>query len=227
MKAQCGKLGPVCMAYLESTYNSTSLAAAINNLGAVVRETIVGPDQIAGVAARNKRFARLALAEDVLVALILLKLPDRYSTIKTMIIQSDTLPTIKELIDKLQTEADFFGASGGHSAFSGIGQQPGRRMFCFNCDEQGHNSYNCTKAKAACEECDGNGHLSKHCFVRNDKPLPAGMSAEKKQLITEKRAAYKAAAAAGMATVAGGCYAEAAQIKEDEDFLAAMQRLGY
>ena len=30
-----------------------------------------------------------------------------------------------------------------------------------------------------------------------------------------------------MTTVAGDCYAEAAQIKEDEDFLAAMQRLGY
>eukprot|EP00966_Prymnesium_polylepis_P072903 1693006-Prymnesium_polylepis.1 len=28
MEAQCGKLGPACMSYLEDQYNSTSLAAA-------------------------------------------------------------------------------------------------------------------------------------------------------------------------------------------------------
>eukprot|EP00966_Prymnesium_polylepis_P281578 6506094-Prymnesium_polylepis.1 len=42
MEAQCGKLGPACMAYLEGLYNSTGLAAAINNLGAVVREAVIG-----------------------------------------------------------------------------------------------------------------------------------------------------------------------------------------
>jgi hypothetical protein len=44
MISQCGTLGPACLAYLEAKYNSTSLAAAIKNLGAVVREQIVGPD---------------------------------------------------------------------------------------------------------------------------------------------------------------------------------------
>ena len=76
METQCGKLGPACMAYLERTYNSTSLAAAVNNLRGVVREVIGGPEAIAGLAARNKRYERLSLPEDVLVALILLKLPD-------------------------------------------------------------------------------------------------------------------------------------------------------
>eukprot|EP00966_Prymnesium_polylepis_P161325 3728488-Prymnesium_polylepis.1 len=76
MEAQCGKMGAACMAYLKDQYNSTSLTAAVNNLGAVVRESVIGPDQVAGLAARNKRFARLQLNEDVMVALILLKLPD-------------------------------------------------------------------------------------------------------------------------------------------------------
>ena len=72
MEAHCGKLGPACMSYLEDQYNSTSLAAAVNNLGVVVREAVIGPDQIAGLVARNKRFARLQLSEDVMVALMLL-----------------------------------------------------------------------------------------------------------------------------------------------------------
>eukprot|EP00966_Prymnesium_polylepis_P190423 4412904-Prymnesium_polylepis.1 len=83
MEAQCGKLGPACAAYLEGIYNSTSLAAAINNLGAVVREAVVGPEQVAGLAARNKRFERLQLSEDVLVALILLKLPEKYGAARS------------------------------------------------------------------------------------------------------------------------------------------------
>eukprot|EP00966_Prymnesium_polylepis_P006519 149509-Prymnesium_polylepis.1 len=44
-----------------------------------------------------------------MVALILLKLPEKCTTIKTMIIQSDRLPTIKALIEMLKTETDFFG----------------------------------------------------------------------------------------------------------------------
>jgi hypothetical protein len=55
MEAQCGKLGPACMSYLEDQYNSTSLAAAVNNLGVVVREAVIGPDQVAGLAPARMR----------------------------------------------------------------------------------------------------------------------------------------------------------------------------
>ena len=147
MEAQCGKMGPACMSYLEDQYNSTTLAAAVNNLGGVVREAVIGPDQVAGLAARNKRFARLQLSEDVMVALILLKLPEKYTTIKTMIIQSDRLPTIKALIEMLKTETDFFGGD-SPAAFSSIGV----RKFCYNCDSSGHANAECTKPKVTCEE---------------------------------------------------------------------------
>eukprot|EP00966_Prymnesium_polylepis_P091698 2122594-Prymnesium_polylepis.1 len=49
MIAQCGADGPACFAHLEGKHNSTSLAAAAKNLGAVIREPIVAPDQIAGI----------------------------------------------------------------------------------------------------------------------------------------------------------------------------------
>ena len=99
-----------------SNYNSTSLAAAVNNLGTVVREAVIGPDQIAGLVARNKRFARLQLSEDVMIALILLKLPDKYATIKTMIIQSDKLPTVKVFAPPAATAPRAQGARWGKSA---------------------------------------------------------------------------------------------------------------
>ena len=52
------------------------------------------------------------------------------------------------------------------------------------------------------------------------------MDPAKKQRIADKWLAYKAAKATGMATI-GDCAADvAAQIREDEDFLTAMQRLG-
>eukprot|EP00966_Prymnesium_polylepis_P137476 3176868-Prymnesium_polylepis.1 len=46
---ECGADGPACFAYLEAKYNSTTLAAAVRNLGTVMREPIAAPDQIAGI----------------------------------------------------------------------------------------------------------------------------------------------------------------------------------
>jgi hypothetical protein len=51
MVAQCGADGPACFAYLETKYNSTSLAAAVKNLGAVMRE----PDRRARPDRRDRR----------------------------------------------------------------------------------------------------------------------------------------------------------------------------
>ena len=133
MIAQCNADGPACFAYLESKYNSTSLPAAVKNLGAIVREPIVGPEQIAGVVALNKRYSRLCFTDEQLTALIILKLPDKYSTIKTLILQSDRLPTVAELMHKLQAEVDFEPDSDTPAVFSAVaGQQPAG--FCFNCE---------------------------------------------------------------------------------------------
>jgi hypothetical protein len=194
MEAQCGKLGPACMAYLESKFNSSSLAAAINSLGAIVREAVIQPDQVAGLAAANKRYTRLTLPEDVLVALILLKLPADYTTVKTIIIQADKMPTVAQLSETLQVQNDFFNnTNGGHAAFSGFATQSGRTAFCSNCDERGHVTRDCAKPKVPCQECGDQGHLATYCFVRNEKPLvPQNMTADKKQLIESKRIAYKA-----------------------------------
>ena len=46
--------------------------------------------------------------------------------------------------------------------------------------------------KVECGECGDKGHLDKHCWVRNDKPLPSYFDAAKRQRIEVKRIAYKA-----------------------------------
>ena len=223
MEAHCGKLGPACMSYLEDNYNSTSLAAAVNNLGAVVRETVIGPDQIAGLVARNKRFARLQLSEDAMVALILLKLPDKYATIKTMIIQTDKLPTAKVLISMLQTESDFSGGDNAPAAFTGIGNV--RTKFCYNCDAVGHINAECTIPKALCGDCGDKGHMSKHCWVRNDKPLPAWMTGEKKSSMLAKRAAYQAnKSSTSMSAIGSEMVDWRKHQEEDDTFLAMLER---
>ena len=123
----------------------------------------------------------------------------------------------------LQTETEF-SEPAGHSAFSGVAVQPGRGRFCYNCDTIGHSLSECAVPKVTCDECGDRGHMTKHCYVRNDKPLPAGMDAAKKQRITDKRVAYKTTKAACLTTAE--CVAAVdAQICEDEDFLSAMARL--
>jgi hypothetical protein len=227
MMAQVGANGPACFAYLEGKYNSTSLPAAVKNLGAIVQWPVIAPDQIAGVVALNKRFSRLCFTDEQLTALILLKLPDKYSVVKTLVLQSDNLPTVADLMNMLQVETDF-APDGDRAVFSTIGGQQ-QQGFCFNCDTVGHTIRFCPKPKVDCGECGDKGHIMpKHCWVRNDKPLPSYFTDDKKRRIEDKRIAYKATTAAAMTITAGECCADVEEmIREDESFLDAMQRLGH
>ena len=138
-----------------------------------------------------------------------------------MIIQSDTLPTLKALIEMLKTETDFFGGD-SPAAFSSIGV----RKFCYNCDSQGHANAECTNPKVLCEECNDKGRLAKHCWVRNDKALPAHMTAEKKTSITSKRLAYQAGKAnTGMTAIGAEMVKGQTKFKEEDDnFLDMLHR---
>ena len=194
----------------------------------LIGEAVVGPEQIAGFVAINKRFTRLCFTDEQLTALILLKLPDKYSTIKTLILQSDKLPTTTELMHKLQAETDFAPDGDRPAVFSAVGGTG----FCFNCDTVGHTNRFCPKPKVDCGECGDKGHMPKHCWVRNDKPLPSYFTDDKKRLIADKRITYKATTAAAMAaaeTITAGAHfpTEAEMMREDDSFLASMERLGY
>ena len=193
-------------------------------------KAINGPDDISTVAALNKRYLDLAFPDTLLAAVILLKLPAKFATIKTMILQSGSLvPTPEEIADKLRTENEFHDDPNkpAHLALAGIAQPRGRPQSCFNCDERGHYTSECTRAQATCEECHSLGHLAKHCLVRNDRPLPEmNMSAAKKTSVEAQRIAYKARMATAATTAELDGAALQAQIDEDEGFLAKLERLG-
>ena len=228
MSAHCNALGPKCLKYLTDRYDSSSMAVTVNNVGAVLAMAINGPDDITTAAALNKRFPDLTIPDTLLAAVILLKLPAKLATIKTMILQAGSLPTPAEIADMLRTENEFHDDQNkpGHLAFTGIAQPKGRVRSCFNCDESGHFTSECTKAQATCEECQSLGHLAKHCLVRNDRPLPSNMSAAKKATVEAQRIAYKARTAIAATTVELEGAALQAQIDEDEGFLDMLQRLG-
>ena len=201
----------------------------VNNVGAVMAHAISGPDDITSVAALNKRYSDLAFPDTLLAAVILLlKMPAKFTTIKTMILQSGSLPPPAEIADKLRTEDEFHGDTNrpGHLAFAGIATHKGRTQQCFNCDERGHFTSECSKPAATCEECRCTGHLSKHCLVRNDRSLPVQMAAAKKTSIEAQRIAYKARMAAAATTVELDAAALQAQDDEDENFLQTLERLG-
>ena len=228
MTAHCGALGPKCIKYVLDRFDSSSVAVAVNNVGAIINMAVHGPDDIDAIAAANKRFPELAFPDTLLSAVILLKLPPKYATIKTLILQEGALPATERIADRLRTENEFSndGNKPQHLAFAGIAQQRGgRQVQCFNCDTAGHFTTECTKEPAKCDECDHVGHLSKHCLVRNDRPLPSNMTAAKKAVIEAKRIAYKARTAVGATTIEFDAAALQAQADEDESFLQMLARL--
>ena len=68
---------------------------------------INGPDDITSVAALNKCYYDLAFPDTLLAAVILLKMPAKFATMKTMILQSGSLPPPAEIAHKLRTENEF------------------------------------------------------------------------------------------------------------------------
>ena len=77
-----------------------------------------------------------------------------------------------------------------------------------------------------CGECNDKGHLAKHCWIRNDKPLPLWMSAEKKSSMMAKRAVYQAGKASTSMSAIGAEMAEwQTKFKaEDDTFLDMLRR---
>ena len=226
MVAQCGTLGPACIAYLESIYNSTSLAAAVKKFGAVAREPIIGPDQIAGIVAVNKRYARLQFTDEQLVALILLKLPDKYS-----LDGHDLDPTVGQ-------------PAGDHGAHQHAPDRvrvlvAGRPRRLLRHRRPARPPHILLQLRHAGPHALGLHHAQGHLQqvrrprahdqallrAQRQETLPAGMDAAKKQRIADKRVAYKASRATCLTTVECAADVEA-QIREDEDFVSAMQRLG-
>ena len=106
------------------------------------------------------------------------------------------------------------------SAFSFAAET--RNKFCFNCDTTGHHRSTCTKPLATCSVCGVlAGHPDKHCLVQSDKPIPAGISSERRAKIESARKAYKTKTGAAVLFVPN----EATPLEEnDESFWDMLAR---
>jgi hypothetical protein len=79
-----------------------------------------------------------------------------------------------------------------------------------------------------CDECGDKGHLTKHCWVRNEKPFPSYMSAEKKASLTAKRAVYQAGkASTEMTAIETEVAGRMTKYKEEDDSFLDMLRREY
>ena len=123
-----------------------------------------------------------------------MKLPAELNNVRDNVIFDDALPSLDELIGKVQSAVNFKPAmrTDAPMAFASFGTQRGRQASCYNCDGP-HNRGGCTLPKASCDECgQGAGHLSKYCFIINyDRALPPSIVGEAVAKIEKKREAYK------------------------------------
>jgi hypothetical protein len=199
--AACGNLGPKTVKFIQSRLDPSSSASSIGKLIKIITEPLDQDDKIINcisqkVADNASLATNIKLPEPILSVILMTKLPDEiFGTLKDIIIEKDTIPTLQELQTKVKATMDYknlgssSSSSGTHSAFAFLKTQGNK--YCFNCDHKGHTARECEQDKAHCDICDHDGHLKKYCLVASDKPLPMNMSDERKREITEKRKAFK------------------------------------
>ena len=197
METYCNALGPKALQWLKARYPSSDLPTALGNMMSVWNGTISSNAVVAdinGIVTLNASAERLRIPDELLCALLLMKLPAEFNNVRDNVIFDDALPSLDELIGKVQSAVNFKPAisATAHMAFAGIGTQRGRAQACYNCDGP-HSRGACPLPSAACDECGQNaGHISKYCFVINyDRALPSSIQPDAAAKIEKKRAAYK------------------------------------
>ena len=232
MSTACGTNGPMALVWLQRTYDPTSTASALVTLIDMFT-TSLGDDTRKGldmkIAQNHSLHKDLQLPEPVLVVRMLCMLPPDLNNLRDLIVERDAIPTPTELCEKVQNQGAVAGASSmtgksRHgalaSAFSFAAET--RNKFCFNCDTTGHHRSTCTKPIATCSVCGVlAGHPDKHCLVQSDKPIPAGISSERRAKIESARKAYKTKTGAAVLFVPN----EATPLEEnDESFWDMLAR---
>jgi hypothetical protein len=244
MTAECGKLGPKCIMWLNARYNPNTTTTGVLGLMNILKKPVDADDlkaSIGATIAKNALLpAELKLTESAMVVLILLNLPESFSTLRQIVIERDTLPSLSELQAKVSNIMSFgnsqIGEMGSEKASFALAHtnnayNANTRLTkpCFNCDTVGHNTAGCPKDKVDCKYCGVlAGHLLKYCFIANEAlPLPDRMHENQRDAIHAKRKAIKARAVPQPAgPSAAMCFPtnDDSLAAVDEDFWAQLQR---
>ena len=146
---------------------------------------LVGSKRI--IELNNQLAADEQIKASLLSALVVLKLPDNFATVRDQAITAGTFPGTDTLIDRIEQLELFAAASKKEANFTDRKQQ----KFCFNCDSVGHTSRECTSEKLDCDICGLKaGHMAKHCLVKNGKEIPSTLPAHLREKILRDREEY-------------------------------------
>jgi hypothetical protein len=145
-------------------------------------------EQVKKMLAENRQLQH-QFPPQLIVSLILSKLPERFATIRDIIVERDVLPDGNTLIHKLN-QHDSIAYEQPHSATTFI---TGKPFHCHNCDKvDAHPPKKCDQPQVGCDHCGAQAwHMTKFCWVPNDKPLPQYWNDERKEQMEKKRKDYK------------------------------------
>ena len=191
--------GPAGFKWLLDDIDPKSSISAISTLMSVLTTPIDG-DVIASMNAKISDNAslpeHLSLKASILTVLLLVKLPDEFATLKAVVVEKDTLPTVKELVTSVTKSTQLAKISGtpmnSHASFAFV--RNNHSKVCFNCDDKSGNHFHstCPKPKQACFVCGTDaGHLNKHCLAQSDREIPASLPESTKEKILKNRIAWK------------------------------------
>jgi hypothetical protein len=192
--------GPECFLALQQKLAGNTVANDLIALTKIMQSSIGADDPVAEaraiVALNNSISSTHKLSDNLLAAFIVCKLPAFASSLRSIFIERDALPSTVEVIDKLEQQHEFRMATTPSTEFDKLsfftkGKYQG---LCFNCDAKDeHATHDCPKPPAGCEYCgDTAKHLSRYCFVPNDRPLPRKWSQDRKAEMEARRKEFKA-----------------------------------
>jgi hypothetical protein len=176
---------------LQKEFCGSTVATSVINVFKIVTMGMANPvNNLTEMISVNRQLST-PFPDELLVALAVAQLPDEFATLADIYTERDQLPSSEDFLEALKRRAL---TSGGASKTGKMSMLTQAKLFCWNCDKQvNHLNKKCDQPPAGCDICGPKAwHMSKHCWVKNDKPLPQYWDEEKKKNTLQKRAEYKA-----------------------------------
>jgi hypothetical protein len=179
--------------YLQKKLAGHSVAKEIAGIYSIVQASIRG-DCISDVKKMisDNLMLQEKFSDKMLAGLIVSKLPEEFENLRDIFVERDRLPSCAEIVAKLEQRA-IIHPQVNEDAYKKMAFVISPNVLCFNCNKKGdHYTRDCKEPPAGCEYCgDKAYHKKEHCFVPNDKPLPAAWKQERKEEMEQKRKEYK------------------------------------
>jgi hypothetical protein len=176
--------------HLQKEFAEQTIAKDLTGIASIINTSLQQNtvEQVKQMLADN-RMLQQQFPSQLMVSLILSKLPAEFATIRDIIVERDELPDCATLLNKLvQHQSLSLNQPRSRIAFL-----TGKPFHCHNCDKtDAHPPQQCNKPQAGCDYCGAQAwHMTKFCWVPNDKPLPHFWSDARKEQIEKKRKEYK------------------------------------